>query len=600
MMPWMPQTAVTFRLYLLLACFAWLFPHFGQAQDAVVEGKVIDASNGQGLPFGHVVIKNRPSVISTTNQNGGFSITARAGDTLTVSYVGYRTSHAPIRDVNSKVLLRLDPRSIAIGTVEITEESDFLYALLSRSRTSKSPYTEKAKSYLFLESAIEGKTTEMIEAYYNGQFKGYDLESLALKNGRIGLQSFESQYFINMASSRAVMMHALLSQSDYFPESPLGKSKRKLKKTFKLTYSNRFKNEQNGVVYQIDFRPKENPRRHFEGSVWIDSASANIQKIEMQAADTYMHPFVPLFPDAKIEKIDLFIRKTFTKKGDFMYPREIDFNYEMVYRRANGAMSNIKTKSLLYAFQYEEEFNLPYIYFPEGMSNDYRKINALPQNLYFWSHKPFLFKDEEGKVESFFNSDSTLLANDVVYSKMNRRSFFEHPYVIWRGNRIRMRNMERVKQDPIALAKQKENCHAEEIDVPIDGYHLEVQLFMDLYDWDDSLYISTAAIFDPFESYFYAEHDKTTTVFLNIYFDLAEIQNRKLHQALRGVNKVEKAKATYEDINQEFKEISKAYFSTVMKGKDRSALMSWNDLVREKLGIDNVAIFGLTEDEEEH
>ncbi|MAY84573.1 MAG: hypothetical protein CMP59_10615 [Flavobacteriales bacterium] len=518
---------------------------------------------------------------------------------MVTSFIGYRSETVLVKDDKEELNIALTPLSINISTIEITEESDLLYQLISRSKNTKAYYSKEAKSYLFLESSIEGKTTEMIEAYYNGRFKGYDLEKLELKNGRIGLQDFNDQYFINMQSSRAIMMHELTFSSEYFPKSPIGLSKRKLKKEFKLDYQNRFIDDRGRIIYEVAFQSKEDKRDYFEGVLWIDSLSANIQKIELLAKDCISHPFLPLHEGDKIEEIDLFIRKTFVEYEGFSYPREIDFDYSMKYRRRDNAISSIKTHSLFYIFDYESLFNIPFIYFPEELDNDYRKINALPLSRTFWRNKPFQYKDEDDNIKNFYNSDSTVHARNIVYSNGDtKKSFFEHPYVVWNGNRIRMRNMQRTYES-IKLPKAKENCVASELEIPVDQYNFEIQLFMDIYPLGDSIHYSTAAIFDPYQSYYYYEQDEYSVVLMNIYFDLAEIYNRKLSRALKGIKDAEKAISIYNAINEEFEAVSKDYFSNVQRGKNRSALDSYNDLVRKELGIDNIKIFRLDEMEKE-
>jgi hypothetical protein len=519
-------------------------------------------------------------------------------DTLVASFIGYEKQLILISDP-SDVKIALKPFSINISTIEITGESDLLYLLVARSKKTKAYNTKEAKSYLFLESSIEGKTTEMIEAYYNGSFKGYDLKKLELKNGRIGLQNYNGQYFINMQSSRAIMMHELFVDDDYFPKSPVGLSKRKLKKTYQLDYQNRFQDGDRKIIYEIGFEPRKENRSYFEGTIWIDSLSANIQKIELKAKDCIHHPFLPLYPDDKIERIDLFVRKTFVEKEGSSYPREIDFDYRMEYRKRDNRIASIKTNSLLYIFDYESLFHIPYFDFPEDLDNDYRKINALPSNPIFWQYKPFQYKDEDGTIDAFFNSDSTLNARNIVYSngiRRERKSFFEHPYIAWNGKRIRMKDMQR-----IGKSKSSEFSaipgHSMSMETTIDKYNFEVQLFLDIYPLGDSLYYTTAAVFDPFESYYYYEQDAKSAVFMNIYFDLGEIYNRKLTLALKGIKDPDKAIRVYHQIEDEFEQLSKDYFFDVNRGENRSALESYNELVRTELGIDNIKIFRL-EDED--
>jgi len=82
--------------FLLLAIFTFSVLT-ARAQNRIF-GKVTDATTGEVLPFVNVYIKNT-NIGTTTDDNGAFNIKlTKLPDSLTVSFVGYRTQ--------SKVLKR--------------------------------------------------------------------------------------------------------------------------------------------------------------------------------------------------------------------------------------------------------------------------------------------------------------------------------------------------------------------------------------------------------------------------------------------------------------------------------------------------------------
>jgi len=583
------------RFLLVLLFFAGGSNHVS-AQDAKLNGKVIDGESGKVLPFAHIYLKNRTEIVTTSNPLGNFSINYILEDTLIISFIGYQHSEIALKSVKDNIIVKLVPLSVSIPTISITEESDVLYRMLARSKKTKAYYSKTAKTYFFQESKMNEQTNEMIEAYYNGKYTGYDLEDLQMKNGRIGLQAFEDRYFINMQSSKALMMHEMMIQKSYFPKSPVGLSKKRLQKEFVLSYRNRYIDDDKRTIYEIEFQPKKESKDHFSGVVWIDSVSSNIQKIELEVKDSESHPFLPIFPDGKIEQLDLSISKTFVERESKSYPREINFSYRINYLREEGSKDTlqVESKALLYAFDYENEFELPKFSFPIELENDYRKINAIPENRDFWMNKPFQLSDDNGKTRAFFRSPMTIQAKNAVYHPNDQSSnFFEHPYVIWKGRRVRMKEM--MIEDRLQLPKGKEGCVPQEEIIEADQYKLEVQLFMDINKIEDTLSFVTAAIFDPYESYFYHRQTQLTAVFINIYFDLAEIQNRKLANKLKGVNDLEEANRIYEEVNLEYQDILSDFKTEVRRGKNLKELKAWNDLVREELGIDNFEIFQINE-----
>ncbi|MBL7863968.1 MAG: TonB-dependent receptor [Cyclobacteriaceae bacterium] len=72
-----------------------LTTHSVWAQDLTVRGKIIDASNNEGLPGVNIVVKGSASG-TTTDMDGAFSINVPANGTLVVSFIGYTTQELPV------------------------------------------------------------------------------------------------------------------------------------------------------------------------------------------------------------------------------------------------------------------------------------------------------------------------------------------------------------------------------------------------------------------------------------------------------------------------------------------------------------------------
>lgn len=67
------------------------------AQSIEVSGTVTDASDGAGLPGVNIILKGSPSVGTSTNSEGFYSLTVPSGqDTLIASFIGYITQEVPI------------------------------------------------------------------------------------------------------------------------------------------------------------------------------------------------------------------------------------------------------------------------------------------------------------------------------------------------------------------------------------------------------------------------------------------------------------------------------------------------------------------------
>ena len=137
----------------------------------------------------------------------------------------------------------------------------------------------KSKTYFELESYVNEHQVELVESYYNGSFMGYDLNSLDIKAGRLGLSGFKHRLFVSLETSKAMVMHKLLKENDYFPGSPIECNKHKLRKHFQLRLVSKYEDENARTLYVINYTPIDSSLSLFEGCVWIDSASNDLHKI---------------------------------------------------------------------------------------------------------------------------------------------------------------------------------------------------------------------------------------------------------------------------------------------------------------------------------
>src|SRR6185503_3125936 len=106
------QKKVLFMM-LLLNFFAC-----AKAQDISVKGKVVSVE-GTPIPFSTIVLKGTARKI-IARSDGSFSFTRlNAGDTLTVSSVGYQTADLVVTRSTALLTISLKPLSTALEEVEI-------------------------------------------------------------------------------------------------------------------------------------------------------------------------------------------------------------------------------------------------------------------------------------------------------------------------------------------------------------------------------------------------------------------------------------------------------------------------------------------------
>jgi len=429
----------------------------------------------------------------------------------------------------------------------------------------------------------------LVECYYNGTFAGYDVKSLALKQGRFALAPFGNRLFISTETSRALNLHRMFESSAYFPESPTAVKRKQVQRLFGLKLRKKFKEDTGAVIYVIDYTPRQQTEACFSGTLWIDSASATIQRIRYEIEDAAVHPFALIARSDGLLRADLAMTKSFQQVDGKMYVTAIDFSYRLDYKyRENDSIQTIRSNAILYAYDYDDTFHLPRFQYTEGMYGDYVKILASPYNDFFWRNMDeFKVNAQQQKNDQFFavngnNTEQARHKNRADSSGWN----FEKPYITWSEKRVLF------KEDLPDPATQKAGA------VPAELYNLCVQVYLDANFLNDSLSLFSATIFDPYETFYYLPMDRAATTFINVYFDLMEIQRRNMIALMLQEAATEsEVDHIYALKMQEARILSEIYFREVDRGTNKEALLKWNELVKTELRIDNVALFHPYEEE---
>ena len=118
---------------------------------------------------------------------------------------------------------------------------------------------------------------------------------------------------------------------------------------------------------------------------------------------------------------------------------------------------------------------------------------------------------------------------------------------------------------------------------------------MDVNTLNDSTHYLLKAIYDPFWSYFHYPDSKLGDAFINMYFDLFEIEKRQLEMEIRNLNTKDASilQSKYDvSLERVFRQ-SRQYIKEVERGKDELSFKRWNALIRENLDIDNIEFYSL-------
>ena len=565
---------------------------------------IIDSITNEPLPF--------VSTYRTSDRNGTLSNfegrivleNIQNNDTLVLTSIGYEKKIIRVADITISDTIYLLREAQLIDQVIVLADDAILYSLVAGCKKTRSRGLSTAKTYLELQSFVDEKQLELFRAYYNGVFRGYDVAEMNMKTGRMILSPIEKHLFASSFDiGEAIYLHKIFDENSYFPASPFTMSKKDLRTNYALNISGKYKDESNKPIYVIGFTSRENTESLFNGTVWIDSISNSILKINLKITNASIHPFVPIYGDMhELSDICLELSKTYTLiKGDYTV-NSIDFKYSMNYTQELDPTYKVRGQAVLYAYNYDDKFTLPQFNFPDDYYSDYVKLSVFEDNPPFWNClTEFKASPNEEMNERFLNNPNNINSQEIYskgfYNKPNEY-VLKRVYVPWsKTSRIRMREMSSDSTNFENSGTQKTEGHFNTMSAGINNYKLDVQLYMDINEVCDSVQIITRAIFDPYQSYYPFPLTNKAGAFINIYFDLMEIQRRKLDQTLRKCgNDKELMQKKYREIVTESEKYCWKYLKEVQRGEQTEAFEKWNAHVYRELGIDNFALFGIYEE----
>lgn len=550
-----------------------------------IQARIVDSLNLKAMPFVSVY-KTRDKIGTLSDFNGEFILdNILPNDSLVFSSIGYEKLVLAADPKAVYHTIYLNPEARLLDEVMVLANNSILYEIVSNARKTHANTREIAKSYFELESFHNGKQLELFQGYYNGTFQGYNVADLAMKNGRFALAPLSKRLFASTESSRALYMHNMIQTNEFFPKSPFEFNKQKLMKHYALTLNSKYQNADKRTIYAISFEPKSEKNAYFSGKVWIDSLSNCIQKTQLRISNADIYPFRALWPEHTLDTVNIEITKSYSLEDAAIRLNTVHFNYDMIYQTLQDSSMHIATQAVLHAYNYDKAFVLPFFEFPRTSSADYRRIQMLPHNGEFWNCTDEFKIENNAAKNDFINDPATIGSYDLFMTDtIFEKNFFENPYVSWNGNRILIKG----------LSADSANYYTEKKIMNSERYNLKVQLFVDVNELCDSIQLITKTIFDPYESFYHFETTPESQAFLNIYFDLMEIERRRLEIELELVKtNPELIQQVYKQAVDQANKLSAVYFKEVQRGTNKEALKKWNALVLDTLTIDNIGFFGL-------
>jgi len=547
-----------------------------------VKGKVLRAGLNEAVPFCAIGIKSTNKGC-LSNEDGDFLIQANHSDTLVFSAIGYKRALVPVAQVLNQEAVYLNVSEKLLDEVIVYSNNDFVYDLLGKSRKAlMNSLSRSAKAYYFLETEISGQPVELLECYYTAKLNNNRIQELGFKNGRVGIAPFIDRYFVSLDISKAFTMLNLLYPDLRMPSNPYQFNTKQLKKNYLLHLESSYDSIQ--PVYIIEFIAKNREGHFFNGKVHVSKSNFLPLKLELRIQNTTHHPFRPLFPNSSIRSASMQINKNFEFKNDSCYVHHVDFNYTLLYDVQNQTRT-VNSKGLMYFYDYHFPFYPP-LYAYNTETDDYRKITGLSYNELFWDLNTVLDYSKSMKLKrEYFEREGVLInyKNDGNQNQgIGQGGFFENNDLKWSDTKRLSIKGNRIPNDTTGLGGTYR----------ADRYALKAGIFLDVNPLGEGLQHFSTSVFSVNESYYHLKEDANTNCFINIYFDLVEIERRKMEIEIgKNPNSWSHIKSCYANAMLEIENTGLRYFKEAERGHNKKKLLEWNQKVMDVTGIDNVAIF---------
>jgi hypothetical protein len=585
------------RSVLISVLFLCLGSSFSQNK---VTGVVRDSHTGEPLPYSSISVKST-SLGTIANADGVFSLASHLNrDTIVFSYLGYEAMEIPAKELIRIKEVMLKRKDILLKEVVVHSNDDYIYEILNQCRKNllKIRGETISKVYYGIVSQTMDRPVELLECYYNGFLNGISVNGLSLKNGRIGVAEMDNRYFLTLNSSKGISQMSLLCQRDDYPSMPLQMTKREAKKLFRLSLG-----PGDNETFHIIFSPKKNMRARFSGDLWIDKNSNTLLKADFRVINAEKHPFLPLFPADSICSLDLNISHTFEKEGSSYKLDHINFSYRITYKSVRDTPTvavpsvikrDLMTSGIMYFYDYENPFILPCFEYDKDF-DDYRKIAIIPYNEFFWDNNNTLvltgiqkenlgFFAHEGCLINFRNDNYGNNFLRIRHDDSTFSSLYESNYYFWSSDKRIVINR-KLNQNKIYPKEKINNSIISNL------YNLSVQFLLDITQKEKGFNFNSYTVFDAVKTFYHLEEEAETNVFLNIFFDICEIERRRMANQLNSSgNTIQQIDSIYNEALKRKDEITKQYLKEVQLGKARTFLSKWNNYVFENLGIDNLKL----------
>lgn len=290
-------------------------------QETIISGKVTDAASGDPIPFANVVFKGS-TVGSTTDFEGKYTLkTSVATDSLTASYIGYKTKTKAIKKGVAQVInFQLDEDITRLKEVVFYAGENPAFEILRKTIERKEEHDKRklsgyeCEAYTKIEIAIDNMSEKFREKKVMQQITQVldSIDRIAGEDGKPILPMFISEnvskvyYRDNPQLKSETILHSKINglgiEDGYMSTQLIGASFQEynfyqnwlniVSKDFispiadggKVIYDYDLTDSiyiNNHYCYRIDFAPKSPQDLAFTGSIWITKNEYALKQVDV-------------------------------------------------------------------------------------------------------------------------------------------------------------------------------------------------------------------------------------------------------------------------------------------------------------------------------
>lgn len=311
----------------LFACFALLLlalcPIGTQAQELVLQGRVVDAETGEPLPY--VNIRASEGKATLTNIEGEYKFQVETGDLVTFSFVGYRKLSQKAEQASGTIRMRPYTTQMKEVTVLPLDEKDILKRIIENLKADYKTGSKWTRKYFFRALMEEDSVSFIAEAF---------MEALSVVNVRSaqmlsGLQGYDKESGKKQMLIHASNIHQLIEVAPKTYGSSFWKplikpfSHYETLKDFYDVKMETLYDEEGQVLLRFDFTwskdllPMDYNRRHITGTAYVDAETCRLLRFDGSCNNCTV------------------------RMGIMSYPISIDFHMEYDYSQDVASVSNI-------------------------------------------------------------------------------------------------------------------------------------------------------------------------------------------------------------------------------------------------------------------